>query len=317
MFTTKIDIPQSPFKITYNDKLMTMGSCFAENIGNKLSDAFFQININPFGVLYNPLSVCNSFRKLLQEHTFTSNEVFEHQSLWSGFSHSSLFSGMSQEECLNKINQSTSQASLYLKETRYLLITLGTAWVYEEIESGSVVANCHKLPANCFNRRRLSVEEVVDEFTGLLTTLKVANESLEVIFTVSPIRHWKDGAHENNVSKAILHLAIEQLKENLSFVHYFPAYEIQMDELRDYRFYASDMLHPSPKAVDYIWQRFSETYFDTDTLQLKKELEQLRADLNHRPLHLNSAEYQLFVQNTEKRKAKLLEKYPALGNLLS
>ena len=295
---------------------MTLGSCFAENIGNKLSNAFFQININPFGVLYNPLSVCNSLRTLSQEHTFTVDEIFEHQSLWSSFSHSSLFSGISQEECLSKINQSTVQANSFLKDTRFLLITLGTAWIFEEIESRNVVANCHKLPANCFNRRRLSVEEVVYEFTDILTSLKSKNNTLEVIFTVSPIRHWKDGAHENNVSKAVLHLAIDKLRKNLSFVHYFPAFEIQMDELRDYRFYTSDMLHPSETAVDYIWQRFSETYFDKNTLQLKKELEQFRADLNHRPLHSNSAEYQLFIQNTEKRKAKLLERYPPLGNLL-
>jgi hypothetical protein len=236
--------------------------------------------------------------------------------LWSSFSHSGLYSGATQAECLEKINHSTAEASAFLKETHYLLITLGTAWVFEEVQSGSVVANCHKLPAVNFNRRRLSVEEIVEAFAELLLTLKGRNQQLEVIFTVSPIRHWKDGAHENNVSKAVLHLAIEQLREVLPFVHYFPAYEIQMDELRDYRFYASDMLHPSPTAIDYIWQRFSETYFDKDTLLLKKELEQLRADLNHRPLHPESAEYQTFVQNREKRKAALIEKYPELKKRL-
>ncbi|MGC3979148.1 MAG: GSCFA domain-containing protein [Paludibacteraceae bacterium] len=160
------------------------------------------------------------------------------------------------------------------------------------------------------------MEEISDEFNTLLTRLKNKIPALEVIFTVSPICHWKDGAHENNVSKAALHLSIENLCRRFSFVHYFPAYEIQMDELRDYRFYAQDMLHPSETAIKYIWQCFSETFFDKDTLQLKRELEQLRSDYNHRPMHPHTAEYRLFVENREKRKNKLLEKYPVLDNLL-
>lgn len=316
MFTTKVQIPESPAKISYDDKLMTLGSCFAENIGNKLCEAFFQVNINPFGVLYNPLSVTRSLRMLMGNHVFLSEEVFEYQSLWSSFSHSSLFSGTSKQQCLDNINKSTSEAANFLIDTRFLLITLGTAWVYEDVESGRVVANCHKLPAARFKRRRLSIDEINIEFSELLPALKAMLPLLEVVFTVSPIRHWKDGAHENNLSKAVLQLSIEQLKNKFSFVHYFPAYEIQMDELRDYRYYTSDMLHPSPVAVEYIWQRFSETYFDKNTTQLKKELEQLRADLNHRPMHPESSEFQIFIKNIEKRKAVLLKKYPALGSLI-
>lgn len=310
MFSTPINIPPSPVKIGYQHQLMALGSCFAENIGKKLSDAFFRVNINPFGVLYNPVSVAQSIKTLLSNDVFTDENVFEHQSLWHSFSHSSLFSGVTADECLKNINESLDNARNFIKKAEFLLITLGTAWVYEEAQSGKVVANCHKLPAQRFTRRRLTVDEIVRELSVVLSELKMRNGALEVIFTVSPIRHWKDGAHENNVSKAALHLALEQLKEQLSFIHYFPAYEIQLDELRDYRFYASDMLHPSQTAVDYIWQRFSETYFDKETQELRKQLEQLRADLNHRPIHPQSAEYEQFLKNIEKRKTAIKMKFP-------
>lgn len=310
MFSTPINIPPSPVKIGYQHQLMTLGSCFAENIGKKLNDAFFRVNINPFGVLYNPVSVAQSIQTLLSNDVFKRNDVFEHQSLWSSFSHSSLFSGVTPDECVKNINKSLDNARNFIQNADFLLITLGTAWVYEEVQSGKVVANCHKLPSERFNRRRLTVDEITRELSAVLSELKARNGALEVIFTVSPIRHWKDGAHENNVSKAALHLALEQLKEQFSFTHYFPAYEIQLDELRDYRFYASDMLHPSQTAVDYIWQRFSETYFDKETQGLKKQLEQLRADLNHRPIHPQSAEYEHFLKNIEKRKTAIKMKFP-------
>ena len=310
MFSTPVNIPPSDVKISYHHPLMTLGSCFAENIGKRLSDAFFRVEINPFGVLYNPVSVAQSIKRLVSNDEFTSNDVFENQSLWHSFSYSSLFSGVTAEECVKNINERLLHAREFIQRADFLLITLGTAWVYEDVQSGKVVANCHKLPANHFTRRRLTVEEIVVELSAVLLELKAKNESLNVIFTVSPVRHWKDGAHANNVSKATLHLAVEQLKEKLPFTHYFPAYEIQMDELRDYRFYASDMLHPSQTAVDYIWKRFAETYFDKETEELKKQLEQLRADLHHRPLHPQSNEYQSFLKNIDKRKTDIKNKYP-------
>ena len=192
------------------------------------------------------------------------------------------------------------------------MITFGTSWVFEEKKTGNIVSNCHKLPANDFVRRRLTVEEIVSLYTKLFAKLRELFPKLKLVFSVSPIRHWKDGAHENNVSKSILLLAIEQLQKQFENVEYFPAYEIQMDELRDYRFYASDMFHPSDVAVDYIWKRFSETYFDNKTLKIKKELEQLYADLSHRPLQPNSEEFLLFQKNIENRKMKICTEYPFL-----
>ena len=314
MYTTKVHIPESNVNISYTDKIMTLGSCFAENIGKRLEHAYFQVNINPFGVLYNPLSVVQSLKTLLDKHTFTSEEVFEYQSLWSSFSHSSLFSGVTREACLAHINTSTARASEEIVQSRFLLITLGTAWVYEDVGSGQVVANCHKLPANRFTRRKLEVGEITEKLTDVLREVKGINPLLEVLITVSPIRHWKDGAHENNISKATLLLAVEALRKELAFVHYFPAYEIQMDELRDYRFYSSDMLHPSDVAVDYIWEKFANTFFSADTCLIKNKAEQLTKALNHRPLHAGTAEYDNFLRQIETQKETLFQIYPFLKN---
>jgi len=312
MFSTVVNISSPDFQMDYPEKILSLGSCFAENIGNRLSDAWFLSLTNPFGALYNPVSIVQSLELLLTDREFTEKDLFEHQSLWHSFAFSSHYSGVTPDEALQNMNRSLSAARYFLTETDVLILTFGTAWVYEDVSSGEVVANCHKLPANRFNRRKLSIDEIIEKYNILLTHLKQKLPQLQVIFTVSPIRHWKDGAHENTLSKSTLHLAVDTMEKKFDFVHYFPAYEIVMDELRDYRFYAADMLHPSDVAIDYLWKRFSETYFSKVTLELKNELEQLRGDLNHRPLHPESEAYQTFMQNIEKRKSSLIAKYPFL-----
>jgi len=314
MFQTKIEIPPTPLSITYTDAVMTLGSCFAENIGRKMEEVCFDTEVNPFGVLYNPVSIINSIELLLDNKQFTPDDIFESRSLWHSFSHSSLFSAVSVEACLDKINSRMAFAGNFIHKADVLLITFGTAWIFEEKKSGMVVSNCHKLPAAEFVRRRLSIEEIVTNYSHLIDTLSVKLPNLQLIFSVSPIRHWKDGAHENNLSKSTLLLAINELQKRFDQVHYFPAYEIQLDELRDYRFFASDMLHPSEVAVDYIWQRFSETYFDTATQGIKKEVEQLVSDLSHRPLQPDSEEFRKFRQSVEKRKADIISSYSFLSN---
>jgi hypothetical protein len=279
-----------------------------------MQDVYFETDINPFGVLYNPVSIYNSIELLINNKQLTATDLFENRGLWQSFSHSSLFSATTADACLNKINERLTNASIFLRQTDFLLITFGTAWVFEEQKGGSVVSNCHKLPASKFKRRRLSVDEIVADYSNLINRLSELIPGMKIIFSVSPIRHWKDGAHENNVSKSTLLLAIDELQKQFKRVEYFPAYEIQMDELRDYRFYASDMLHPSDVAVDYIWSRFSETYFDERTTRMKKEFEQLAADLSHRPLHPDSEEYKAFLKNTETRKAKLISEFPFISD---
>ena len=315
-FRTKVNIPASDLKITYEDSIMTLGSCFTENIGRKLQQVYFETVINPFGVLYNPVSISNSIRLLLNNKLFKESDLFENRGLWQSFSHSSLFSAITPDQCLRNINESYQKAIDMLQKTDYLLITFGTAWVYEDQKSGRVVSNCHKLPAANFSRRRLTVDEIVSEYSKLINELTDKLPDLKLIFSVSPIRHWKDGVHENNLSKSILLLAIEALQNQFANVDYFPAYEIQLDELRDYRFYTADMLHPSEMAIDYIWAKFCETYFSESTLKLKKELEQLSVDLAHRPLHPESEEYRLFKRTIEKKKALLIQNYPFLEKRL-
>jgi len=314
MFQTKIDIPVSEIRISYEDNIMTLGSCFSENMGNKLKDVYFETDINPFGVLYNPVSIKDSLELLLQNKVFTADDVFENNSLWQSFAHSSRFTGLSEVECLNNINSGLVSSVDFLQKTNVLLITFGTARVFREKKSGRVVSNCHKLPSVNFEQRILTINEIVTVYNDLIARLQSLYPSLNIIFSVSPIRHWKDGAHENNISKSILLMAIDELQKQHEHVHYFPAYEILLDELRDYRFYASDMLHPSEVAVDYIWSRFTETYFTGQTLQLKKRLEQLVADRVHRPFQPESVEFKKFLEHTEKRKAEILHDFPFLSN---
>ena len=314
MFRTPVDISKSNLKITYEDSVMSLGSCFAENMGKKMADAYFQLDINPFGVIYNPISISNSIKFMIQNKQFAGEDLFERNSLWQSFSHSSLFSDSTKDSCLNKINSRLEYSGRFLRKTNVLIITFGTAWVFESVKSGKVVSNCHKLPASEFIRRRLTVEEIVDEYTTLIQKLQTLAPDINIIFSVSPIRHWKDGAHENNISKSVLLIAIDKLNRLFPQVHYFPAYEILLDELRDYRFYASDMQHPSEVAIDYIWKCFSETYFSESTVQLYKKLEQLTADLAHRPIHPDSSEYRLFLNKIEERKDKIRFEYPFLSN---
>jgi len=314
MFQTRINIPVSEIRISYEENIMTLGSCFAENIGKRLKDVYFETDINPFGVLYNPVSIKNSIELLLLNKAFTKDDIFENKSLWQSFAHSSQFTGLSEVECLSNINSRLNSSGKFFQNTNVLLITFGTARVFEEKKSGRVVSNCHKLPEADFERHVLTVNEIVTGYTDLIGRLQNLYPALNIIFSVSPIRHWKDGAHENNISKSILLMAIDELQKRYDRIHYFPAYEILLDELRDYRFYASDMLHPSEVAVDYIWSRFSETYFNDHTLQLKKRLEQLVADRAHRPFQPESAEYKKFLEHTEKRKAEILHDFPFLSN---
>jgi hypothetical protein len=314
---TKVEIPSlEDVKIGYTDQILSLGSCFAENIGRKMAGSCFDVDINPFGVLYNPTSIANSIEILLDEKVFVASDLFQNKELWQSFSHSSLFSDISVDGCLEKINHRLTQAYQRMNQVNVLLITFGTAWVFEERKSGRVVSNCHKLPTADFVRRRLTVSEIVQLYSQIISRLQSNNPALKIIFTVSPIRHFKDGAHENNLSKSTLLLAVNELQNNHEKVHYFPAYEIMMDELRDYRFYASDMCHPSEQAVDYIWERFGEAFFSASTVALKERVDQLIRNLSHRPLHPHTVEYSLFKEAVGRQKSSLLEEYPFLEGRL-
>jgi len=292
-FFTEIEISEFPFKMDYSKSMMLFGSCFSENIGQKLIDLKFKVDMNPFGILYNPESIANSLKLLLKNQTFTESDLFFDQGLWNSFYHHSRFSDVNREMALEKINSRIKLSAEFLKTSDFLMITFGTAWVYELISTGQIVSNCHKIPAKQFNRFRLGVNEISEAYHHLLDELWKFNPNLKIIFTVSPIRHWKDGAVENQVSKSTLILSIERLITGIENRNcsYFPSYEIMMDELRDYRFYAEDMIHLSPVATDYIFDRFSKFLISKESMNLVDNVMKIRKAVMHRPVNSSSVEY--------------------------
>lgn len=261
------------------------GSCFAESIASRLADAGFSIDANPFGIAYNPLSLAQNLDQVLDNKVYQPNDLFKDQELYHSFSHHSRFSGVNPDAVLEKINSRIASASAFLRTAKRIIFTFGTAYVYRLQSTGEIVSNCHKLPARHFAYERSTIDEIVEKWNRLLLRLKTFHPDLAVLFTVSPIRHWKNGAHENQLSKSILLLAVDELIRNHSHCCYFPAYEILLDDLRDYRFYAEDLLHPSSQAIDYVWEKFKEAWMDRETLQKAREYEKIQKSLNHVPLH--------------------------------
>ncbi|MCD7851742.1 MAG: GSCFA domain-containing protein [Parabacteroides sp.] len=308
---TRISIPKAPFAFSYTEQTVLLGSCFAENIGKKLEESKFKTDLNPFGTFYNPSSIAEAIRMLLHPERFTGDDLFRHEGVYHSFCHHSRFSSPSETECLENINGRLFSSAEIIRKARRMIITLGTAWVYRLRSTGKIVSNCHKLPEKMFDRQMLSVDEITAEWKSLLLSLWEQNPELKILFTVSPIRHWKDGAHGNQLSKATLLLAVEQLqKEFPGQTAYFPAYEIMMDELRDYRFYADDMLHPSLQAIEYIWERFTETMLSREAQAILKEWKDIQKAINHKPFQPESEAYKHFISQTLLKMERLNEKFP-------
>ena len=290
---TSVDIVPAVRQIGYGDKILLLGSCFADNMGAKFSEHYFQATVNPFGTLYNPASIAAAITNV------GNSQLVEHNGLWHSMMHHGAFSDKDKEQLIARCEQSRALLQRALMEASTVVVTFGTAWVYEM--EGQVVANCHKLPASRFTRRCLTVNEIVEMWQPIVASMP----DKHWIFTVSPIRHVKDGLHANQISKAILLQAVDILGQS-----YFPSYEIMMDELRDYRFYAEDMVHPSQVAVEYIWQRFVETYMTEDTRGEMRTLHQLWQDCHHRFLHPDSEEAERFRLHVERQMVALKERYP-------
>ena len=309
---TCVHIPKAPFRFSCTERMLLLGSCFAENIGERLAGNKFNVDINPFGTLYNPASIAAALRMLLHPERFTARDLLQHEGVYHSFAHHSRFSSTSDTECLGNINGRLFASSGEFRSTAYLVVTLGTAYVYRLKSSGEVVANCHKLPEKMFDRSMLTVKEIVSEWKELLLSLWEQNPELKILFTVSPIRHWKDGAHGNQISKATLLLAVDELQTAYpERIAYFPAYEIMMDELRDYRFYATDMLHPSELAIDYIWQCFTGNFLSDETKGILKEWAEIQKAINHRPFQPESDAYKRFISQTLLKMERINEKFPS------
>ncbi len=282
---TPVEAGRSKVGVSLNDKIVILGSCFADNMGQKMVDLGFDVCLNPFGTLYNPVSVCNSVARLTSGIPFSKDECVQMGAgagLVCSFSHHTSFARRTEDEFMQVANASLKEASLRWKAASKVIITLGTAWIYEYTRSGETVSNCLKIEAKEFTRRRLSVRETAT----LLMNMIARHPEKEFMFTVSPIRHFKDGAHGNQISKSTLLLALDEVLAKFpERCEYFPAYEIVLDELRDYRFYAADMIHPSDQAVDYLWSRFVRFAMPESELPAldARRRELLRAQ--HRPIH--------------------------------
>jgi hypothetical protein len=313
-FFTEINIPEFPWKMDYSKSMMLMGSCFTENIGQKLLDLKFDVDMNPFGILYNPESIANSLKILLDQRLFSAHDLFNDQGLWNSFYHHSRFSDVDQKVALEKINNRISSSRKFLKSADFLILTFGTAWVYELKNTGQIVSNCHKVHASEFKRFRLKVHEITEVYREMLEEIWKFNPGMKIIFTVSPIRHWKDGAAENQLSKATLLLAIDQLIRGFGdqFCSYFPSYEIMMDELRDYRFYAEDMLHLNPVATDYIFERFSKVLISKESANISKNVLKIRKAFEHRPVNPKTNEYRDFIYLNLNQIEQLVADFPSL-----
>ena len=274
---TYVDIPPSMLRIGYDTPLLLLGSCFTDEVGGKLQAAGFDLLCNPFGTLYNPLSIASCLQRAVDNRPMQADELVWHDGRWHSWLHHSRFSHSDREQCLSHCNDAIRQTHDFLERKPLLMVTFGTAWVF--YHQGRVVANCHKLPSQQFERRRLSVREIVEVWQPLSARL-----ACPIIFTVSPIRHLADGAHGNQLSKATLMLAVDSMVNANPQTYYFDSYELLMDELRDYRFYARDMCHPSDMAVDIVWERFQETYMSAETRDCLRRQEKAYIQSQHRPI---------------------------------
>lgn len=313
-FRTILQIPRSDTPITHSSRILLLGSCFSEHIGLLLQQNKFNVEENPFGILYNPFSISRTLHRLLSAVPFNESELLYHNGMYHSLMHHGESSDIDKNSCLQKINERLEHAAEAIQHATHILITFGTAGVYRWNETGEIVGNCHQLPANKFTHALVSVDEIVEDWSKIIQSIQQVNPQAQFIFTVSPIRHWKDGARENQLSKSILHLAIDALQRVFpEKVGYFPAYEIMMDELRDYRFYATDMMHPSSTAVTYIWERFRDTFFPEETIRIMKEWSSIYSGLAHRPLHPGTAAHREFLMQLSQKLDRFMVNYPGIS----
>jgi hypothetical protein len=311
-FRTKVPILPSDFKIDYNANIVSLGSCFALNIAEKLDYFKFQNLCNPFGIIFHPLAIEKLIDFAVSEKQFSAEDVFFHNERWHCFDVHSDLSNSSREDLIANLNTIAVVTKLQLQGASHIIITYGTSWVYRNLESNNVVANCHKVPQKEFKKEILSIEAIEKSMQNTLDLIQKINPKVNFIFTVSPVRHLKDGFIENQLSKAHLISALHSSNFQLPTSSYFPSYEIMMDELRDYRFYAEDMIHPNQVAIDYIWQRFTETSISEESQSIMKEVETIQRGLAHRPFNPNSESHQQFLSKLNNKMVKLQKQFPKI-----
>lgn len=302
-FHYEFDIKKLPCPVNHRHRLLLIGSCFTENIGEKLKNYKFTIQENPHGILFNPVSVAEAITDYITNHHYTQEDLFCYNETWHSWKHHSRFSGITAEDSLQKINNAIQFTHLYLKVADYVLITLGSSWIYTLTDKalnaaiGAVAANNHKAPADWFKKRLMRPEEVVDLLNDTLQQLFLFNPKLKVIFTISPVRHLREGVIENNRSKAVLIQAVHQLTEQFQQLYYFPAYELVIDDLRDYRFYAEDLVHPNYHATQYVWEKFADACMNEETRDLMKQIGEISLAFRHRPFNPETLQHKKFLHS--------------------
>lgn len=309
-FRTIVIPEKSPFTISHRDRIVSIGSCFSENIGRKFSDYKFNININPFGQQYNPYSIASAIQRLLKGTVYTKDELVFHDELYHSFDHHRSFSRSSVEETLSVINENFVRASEDLRKATVLFLTFGTSHVFSLKENNRIVSNCHKLSGSIFDKRLMAPAEIISVMNDALTKLHAVNPELKIILTVSPVRYFAFGNHENTVSKAHLFTAIHELQQQHPEYFYFPAYELVMDDLRDYRFFSEDMLHPNYQATDYVWEKLCDSMLDKKTLEVMREIDEILLGARHKPRNPASEAHKKFVQKNLEKIKKLSKDFP-------
>lgn len=306
---TKIPIvKQSDNLIDYNANVLLLGSCFVENIGKKLDYFKFRNTQNPLGILFHPKAIETLIDRSINNDFYSEKDLFFHNEQWHCFDAHSSLSNSSKSDLLNGLNFILEATNKQIKESSHIIITLGTSWVYRFVGNNKIVSNCHKIPQKKFKKELLSIEDVTKSLKNILNLIRSLNYNTTVVFTVSPVRHLKDGFTQNMLSKAHLLSAINLVVKSQSF--YFPSYEIMMDELRDYRFYKEDMIHPNSTAINYIWERFKSVWVDNNASEIMLEVDVIQKGLLHKPFNANSEAHQKFLQNLKMRITKLQNQFP-------
>ena len=314
-FRTIVRTGENRSWLHHSDQVVLLGSCFSDNIGAKMHGALIRATVNPMGTLYNPMSIARSVQRLIDNEPIAGRDLFMQGGVWNSFDFHSRHSLPDKQATLNRMNNAIEQGHKALHEAQLLTVTLGTAIVYRLKSTGEVVANCHKVPQHEFERRMSTSDELVRELDDMLKRLHAFNPELRIILTVSPIRHIADGLDTNSLSKALLRVAIhEVLTRHHDYCDYFPAYEIMLDDLRDYRFYSSDMVHPSDVAVEYIWQAFQATYLDDRSALAVARCERIHKRLQHRPMSANRDTVDRFNADTASVVRNLIKEYPYLAD---
>lgn len=310
IFRTEIHPKPSAFQISHAERGLTIGSCFSNSIGELLERSKFPLMCNPLGVVYNPVSIYTALQILCGKKQLTEQDLFFDHGVWKSYLLHSSFASTHKNEVLERCTEVQNHFATEFQTLDYCIITLGTAWVYELIATGEVVNNCHKTPAKLFYKKQLSVSEISAVLAQSIELLQSINPNVQIIFTISPVRHWNDGAHENQVSKSLLFVALDELLKATKNTHYFESYELLMDDLRDYRFYENDLLHPNSQAIEYIWQAFSKTYFSAETHAITQHVQALHKAMQHRPFQRMSSEYAAFCAKQLELCEMLVRKFP-------